>query len=1265
MDIGSLTGRLELEDEMSDALGKANAALTQFGKLAASNIDVATAFGNAMTSVGTTLSYAVTAPIIAFGGAAVLAGTQVEGAYNTIARKTGETGVALAGLKKDFEAVFVTVPNSAEEVAAAIADVHQRLGLTGTELQGVTKKFLDFANVNQIDVADATRIVSTLMGALSENTHLTAAEIGNASGIMDKLTYASQQSGASVGKLAQGVIQGGLAFVEMGFGLDESLALFAQFEKVGANVTDVTASLHRTMGNLAKSGVTDLAGAFKSLVTEIKEAPTYADSVRLSIEAFGMRAGPKLAEEIRAGTYSIDEFAKTLKGLGSVTADTAKNSESFTESLGTLRNQVTIALAPIGIQLLDAMRKLLPLLTDAAKFVANLTSAFAELPDPVKAAAFGAVALVAAVGPLLAMMGPLITAVVTLAGPAALGALATAMSTALALLPAIGIAVAGVTAVVTAGYQAWKLYTESRDRAAAAERQAVTDQANLARAIKATGQEFKSMEEATAWMIKNDFAAKLRESQPAAEAAAKGIDLLKERMAKLRSEAMMPLTVETKSNIAELHKMKFSVEEIAKALGVSDQAVKLYVDALDDSAKAAKKAGENQKDLKELISKTNLEILAGMATWDDFTKKIEVSTKRISDSIISNDAIMRDSQNALNDLVHESMVERVTFELYQLDKLAYNTKLKLDENVANYKAASQAIDDLIARRKEMVRLADEIETSDDAFKGLGKNIDAVKEKWKQVGDTFGDVSSILDQLPGKFFEVASVAARTGAAIAKNLSEGDVFGAIVSGITGGITLIKQLFSDQNAAQVKKYNLEIDKLRENLLDTYGSLENLEVVSQRVGMSFTAEWGHQGATGLKQMNEFIKEFEARIEAVDAATKRLVAGTSAVVSALTEPWRKLGKEAEDAASKALKAYEEYQKALSDPKASSSQIDTLKDKYEEAFQASLALHQQLEAESAGAVQLLSDLGLQAIATFAAVYTATGSYSEALATIAPTVNELAEAYQALGIEADDVLLKNLMIQSQVLESSPQLIAAIDGQADALQGMAQMGLLNSDTFAAMQRTGTELYMRLQGETALAAAASGDLGDQTRNALLPMQKYLQQATIQAELLGLPLDENTQRLIDQSRELGIWKDAGATAQDKLIEGMQAIVTKLDELLIRLGAMTNQLSNMPDAHAVVTVDHIDRYQTVLLPDRDERGGVEHLAGGGMVPSGSDTVPAMLTPGERVLTVQQTEAYNKREQESSDTSSMEKMLGGIRDDLRRNNETLLISLQSVMAQTV
>ena len=189
----------------------------------------------------------------------------------------------------------------------------------------------------------------------------------------------------------------------------------------------------------------------------------------------------------------------------------------------------------------------------------------------------------------------------------------------------------------------------------------------------------------------------------------------------------------------------------------------------------------------------------------------------------------------------------------------------------------------------------------------------------------------------------------------------------------------------------------------------------------------------------------------------------------------------------------------------------------------------------------------------------------------------------------------------------------------MQGLAQLGLLNVDTFGAMQRTGMEMYSKLQSEVE-------KTGGTTRDALVPMQGYLQEAAAQAKLLGIPLDANTQELIDQSVALGIWKDKGQSANDLLIAGMSTLVDRLNDLI-------KGLTGIPSPTFTVTRNDVNNqttyHQDIFLPDIDQgedreaahgglitKNGVQFLAYGGMVRGlGTDTVPAMLTPGEAVLT--------------------------------------------------
>lgn len=186
----------------------------------------------------------------------------------------------------------------------------------------------------------------------------------------------------------------------------------------------------------------------------------------------------------------------------------------------------------------------------------------------------------------------------------------------------------------------------------------------------------------------------------------------------------------------------------------------------------------------------------------------------------------------------------------------------------------------------------------------------------------------------------------------------------------------------------------------------------------------------------------------------------------------------------------------------------------------------------------LSDLGVQAVTTFAAAVAAGMPMTEALHQIAPALSTLRENYERLGLDVDDVALKNLLMQSTIVEGNPALMSAIGGLSQEMIALDNMGLLNVDTFEAMERTGFRMYTRLQGEVA-------KVGGSTKDALIPMQKYLHDAADEAEKLGIPLDDNDQMLIAQSKDLGIWKDKGKDATQQLTDGVLTLNDTMKQFL------------------------------------------------------------------------------------------------------------------------
>ncbi len=322
---------------------------------------------------------------------------------------------------------------------------------------------------------------------------------------------------------------------------------------------------------------------------------------------------------------------------------------------------------------------------------------------------------------------------------------------------------------------------------------------------------------------------------------------------------------------------------------------------------------------------------------------------------------------------------------------------------------------------------------------------------------------------------------------------------------------------------------------------------------------------------------------------------------------------------------------------------DDLKKKVDDATAAGTGLDEALKNQKDGAdlaTSGLKDLGIQAIATFTAAEAAGMSEADALKAIHPALASLQHAYEDLGISTDDAALAALMMRDKIATAAPALSAGISGLSGEMIALNNMGLLNASTFGAMERTGQSLYDQLIAKTK-------ELGGTDADALGQMQKYLHEAMKAAEDLHVPLDANTQALIDQSKAAGIWQDA-LTPDDKMISAFGSLQKAVEHL-------TNALRGIPDEIDTTVTTH---YQTDGSPmprtydggtpmDGSAPGlpGTESLTAarggwvtqtrmqplpfmdGGIVPAymslggwtrfkpqGTDTVAAMLTPGELVI---------------------------------------------------
>jgi TP901 family phage tail tape measure protein len=295
-----------------------------------------------MNKIAPDLKKAAAIGVAAFGALSAViikSGLDIDKASSIIVKGTGASGKELENMVKSARNVSRVVPQSVDEVAIAVSELNTRMGLQGEVLEEATRLSVNFARVNNLEIGPSIQ----LMGRLFNSLEIDASEIPK---ILDKLTYAAQQTGISADRLISSIVEAGPAFEELGFDLDRSIALFSQFEKYGARPEEVISSLNLALNRLAREGFTDAEEAFNEYLNRIKEAPSLLEAVTVSSELFGSRVGAKVAEDIRAGRFEVDEFVASLQEADGTLERTANASMTVGDQIKILKSNVLDILAP-------------------------------------------------------------------------------------------------------------------------------------------------------------------------------------------------------------------------------------------------------------------------------------------------------------------------------------------------------------------------------------------------------------------------------------------------------------------------------------------------------------------------------------------------------------------------------------------------------------------------------------------------------------------------------------------------------------------------------------------------------------------------------------------------------------------------------------------------------------------------------------------------------------------------------------------------------
>lgn len=287
------------------------------------------------------------AALIAAGGAAgkmlYEIGAAFDDAYDTIRVQTGATGAAFAALQDDVRAIGAVTPSSFADIGVAVAGINARLELTGQPLRVLARDFLNLSRITKTDVATNVRTVTRALGDWDIAT-------GDQSDTLNKFYRASQASGASVSDLAEQVVAFGAPLRQVGFGLDQAIAMFAMFEEAGVNTQTMMPGLKFALKSFYKEGkdpATELTKTFAGIrdgTIKTKDA----------LEIFGQRAGADMVEAVKQGRFELDGLTRSLQNGDTIQAAT-KDTKDFTEAWQIFKNRVMLELEDEAVAVFEAL----------------------------------------------------------------------------------------------------------------------------------------------------------------------------------------------------------------------------------------------------------------------------------------------------------------------------------------------------------------------------------------------------------------------------------------------------------------------------------------------------------------------------------------------------------------------------------------------------------------------------------------------------------------------------------------------------------------------------------------------------------------------------------------------------------------------------------------------------------------------------------------------------------------------------------------------
>jgi len=353
--------------------------------------------GTAMEAVKT-LAEQVGEAFKKLGEEAYAAARELDDGYDTIITKTGASGSALESLTASADELFGQMPATMSTIGSAIGEVNTRFGLMDEALEDLSKQFIQFAEINGVDVSNSIDQTDRILTQFGEDAE-------NAADFLGMLTKRSQETGIATSKLLSTLDTNAGVLTMFDLSLEESVNLMAKFEDNGIDSSTALAGMKRAAAEYAKEGKSMREGLVDT-IDAIKNASTETEAYSKAQEIFGTRGFTNMADAIRSGRFNLEDLCDSLENYGSVVSDTYEATlDPWDQMTVAANNLKTVASDLAG----EALSTLTPALEGLSDILKDVRDGFNELPEPVQ----NVIGVVAGIGVAAGTVAPKIVSFVT------------------------------------------------------------------------------------------------------------------------------------------------------------------------------------------------------------------------------------------------------------------------------------------------------------------------------------------------------------------------------------------------------------------------------------------------------------------------------------------------------------------------------------------------------------------------------------------------------------------------------------------------------------------------------------------------------------------------------------------------------------------------------------------------------------------------------------------------------------------------------------